>query len=275
VRLRLGSVTRCGEAVTVAQRVDPRRLVAAVAAEDTVDGEVPVRVDCPAPGPLHEHVGRIRAGMGLRPKPALAAAARSRGMGTPHDEALAEARERLARFSVETVASEAERRAVAEVQRETERLRERVAAARGRLLAAREADGDEAAAGERLQAAIRELSEVETRAEAARERLGTVRERRRAVRDRLDRRLRLEDRVANLERDARAHLVDRLRDPYREALAALPGAPADPAEASASAAALAVARVGEPSAPIVLEDHRFGDAVAAREWLGAPVIYIR
>ncbi len=278
----MGAAVRTGEAVTV-PGVEADRLAAAVEREAPVEaGDGPsVTVDCPAPGPLHGYVSPLGEGMGLRVRTALAVAARSRGLGTPHDEELAAVRERLAGLTVEAATSAEERRELAETT-DTGRLRERVAAARGRLQAAREAGGDIAAASEALEAAVRELSEAETRAAAATDRLEAARGREREVRDRLERRRRLQDRAANLERDARAALVERVRGEYARAVRSLedahPGTE-DPFEAPPAVAALAVVRVAAVDAPVVLDGggrvgRAFADADAAAAWLDAPVIYI-
>lgn len=278
----MGAAVRTGEAVTVPEaNVD--RLAAAVGREGPVDpgGGPSVAVDCPPPGPVHGYVSPVRERMGLRVRTALAAAARSRGLETPHDEALAATRERLSGLAVAAATSAEKRREAAEAAMDTDRLRERVAAARGRLQAAREAGGDVAAASEALEAAVRELSEAETRAAAAAERLETAREHQREVRNRLERRRRLQDRAANLERDVRAALVAQIRDEYARAVRALDvhKGDADPFEAPPPVAALSVVRIATVDAPVVLDaegrvGRAFADADAAAAWLDAPVIYI-
>jgi len=259
------------------------RLATAVEREVPVDpdGEPSVAVDCPPPGPVHGHVSPVWEGMGLRVRTALAAAARCRGLTTSHDDELAAVRERLAELAVETTTTTSERREAAAAATDTGRLRERVAAARGRLQAAREGDGDVAAASDELEAAVRELSEVETRAAAAAQRLEDARERRREVRDRLERRRRLQDRAANLEREARAALVTEVREEYTRAVRELDRREAadDPFGVSAAVAALGVVRVAAVDAPVVLDGEGwvgrvFSGAEAAAEWLDTPVIYV-
>jgi len=283
VNCRVGSVVRRGEAVTVDQPVDPRLVARAVGADEPV-GEAPsVAVSAPPTGPAHEHVGCVRPEMGLRTRTALAAAGRARGLSTPVDDELARVREHLANLSTGDVTTEPERRRVAETTTETERLRERVAAARGELSAAEVGAGETAGDGDgprqRLLSAITELSEVETTTAAARERLERKRREVQATRDALDRRLALEDRAGNLERAGRAHLVATLETAYADAVAAVPGVDAadaaDPLAAEPVVAALAVARVASPEAPVVVSCERFADAESARTWLDAPVIYIR
>jgi hypothetical protein len=85
--------------------------------------------------------------------------------------------------------------------------------------------------------------------------------------------MRLEDRAANLERAARAHLVEQVETAYTDAVAAVPGrTPANPFEADGVTAALAIARVAALDAPVVLACDRFESAAAAASWLDAPVI---
>lgn len=275
---RVGSVVRRGEAVTVSQPVDPRLVARAVGADGAV-GEAPtVAVSAPPAGPAHEHVGCVHPEMGLRTRTALAAAGRARGLSTPVDDELARVRERLADLPTDDVTTESERRRLAEATTETERLRERVAAARGELSAAgSEETADDDGPRQRLLSAIAELSEVETTAAAARERLEQKRRAARTTRDALDRRLTLENRAGNLERAARAHLVATLEAAYADAVAAVPDADgaAGPFAAEPVVAALAVARVASPDAPVVVSCERFADAESARTWLNAPVIYIR
>lgn len=281
MRCRIGAAVRVGEALAVPEG-DADRLAAAVGREGPVDPaeEPTVAVDCPAPGPVYGYVSPVREGMGLRVRTALAAAARSRGLTTPHDEELAAVREQLAELTVGTTPSAEERRKAAEAAADTDRLRERVAAARGRLQAARETGGDVAAASEALETAVRELSEAETQAAAAAERFEAAREREREARDRLERRRRLQDRGANIERDARAALVAQVRDEYARAVRALDVCNGDdPFEAPPAVAALGVVRVATVDAPAVLDaegrvGQAFADAGAAAAWLDAPVIYI-
>lgn len=275
VRCRVGSVVRCGRALTLRARVEPRTVARAV--RGAPDSDARVAVDAPDPGPVHEYVGCIRPGMGLRARTALAAAARSRGLETPHDDALAAAREQLAELAVDSGDGRARlREQVAATADEAERLRESAAAARGRLQERREQGLDPTPAAEQLAAAVEDLSEAETAGAAARQRLATLRERARERRDTRERRLRLEDRVANLERRARAHLREQVRGEYVAALSAVPGAgdPDEPFEADPVTGALAVARVAEIDAPVVLACDRFDGAEEAAAWLDGPVIRV-
>ncbi|MFB6180057.1 MAG: hypothetical protein ABEI77_10070 [Halorientalis sp.] len=103
--------------------------------------------------------------------------------------------------------------------------------------------------------------------------MGAAREQAREARDVRDERLRLEDERANLERAARAHLVEQVASVYANAVATAPGpTPDDPFAADSVTAALAVGRVGHLQAPVVLECDRFEDASAAAAWLNVPVV---
>jgi len=288
IRCRVGDVVRCGRVLAVAAPVAPTTLAQAV--REWADSEARVAVVANEPGPAHEYVGCIRPAMGLRTRTALAAAARSRGVGTPHDATLAGAREELAavesqrdtaagRDHAGTAGERAKHREkAAAATGETERLREAVAAARGRLQARREQGLDPTPAAEELAAAVERLSEAETEAAAARQRLDTVREQARTRRDAREEQFRLEERVANLERQARAHRREQVRDEYDAALETVPGADraapreADDSGADAVTRALAVARVADLSAPVVLACERFEHPDAAADWLDAPVI---
>lgn len=275
IRCRIGDVVRRGTAIDVHQSVPPKRLAAAVSL-DSADPDVHVSVSAADPPLLYEHVGCLRPGMGLRTRTALARAARTLGLRTPYDDELSAARESLADLTATDENETDARETVAAAESETERLRERVATARGRLLARRENDLDPTPAAEALADAITDLSEAETREAAARQSLERDRESRRARRDRQERRFRLEDRVANLERRARARLVEDVREQYVDALEALPGETAyeDPFAVDPVPAALAIVRVADTSAPVVLALDRFDSAQAAHEWLDTPVLWL-
>lgn len=268
-----GAVYR-GRAVDLVGVVPPATLATAIRQGEATEGDRTVAVVCRRPHQIHERVGRIRSGMGLRPRTALADAGRARGLGTPVDDALAERQAALAALAVEAPTTADARRDVAETAAETDRLRERVAAARGRLQARRETGADPGDAADDLAAAVGVLSDVETEAAAARERQERIRSTARESRDRLEDRLRLEDEVGNLEREARATLVERLRPAYEAALAAVPGVEAidDAFAAPPDAMALAIARVANLDAPVVLASERFETANAAARWLGSPVL---
>ena len=239
----------------------------------------PVAVQARQAGALHERVGCVTPAASLRPRTALAVAARSRGWSTPVDGALREARERLATVAAETATGPdpnglTARRRLADADDEVARLRERVAEARGRVQARRDGGTGSADSDAALQDVVRDLSEVETAVAAAREKRRVARAEARAARDRLEDRLALEDDVGNLERQARAHLVERARAAYESALATVPDIdePIAPFDAPPDAMALAVARVGDTAAPVVVACDRFADARAAARWLDAPAV---
>ncbi len=236
-----------------------------------------VSVTARTPHPVHERVGCLHPGMGLRVRTALAVAARARGLRTSHDATLRRLRDRLAAFEVDDVATAQARERLAGTQTETDRLRERVATVRGRLQVREEQGLDTEPARAKLRETARELSEVETTAAATRQTLDRERREARRARDELDDRLRLEDRVANLQRRARRRLVERVREAYAGAVADAPGgpdAPDDPFDADALTAGLAVARVADFDAPVVVSADRFADARAASRWLCAPVVRV-
>lgn len=248
------------------------RPVDAGAVAAAVRGErCPPAVDAPPAPSVYDYCGRVHPTMGLRTKTALAGAARSRGHETPLDDAIAELRQELtalddAEPSLPPLRESVDDAAIAD-------LRERAAAARGRL-AAREAVGVETAAVERT---VRErtgtLAERETERTAAAESRRQRRERARAYRDRQAERRRLADRLANRRRDARSALVEAISDRFAAAVDAVPGpTPTDPFDAPAVPAALAVLRVARTDAPVVVEVDRFRTPAAAADWLDAPVV---
>lgn len=266
---RIGGARYAGRAMTLEASVDPARLARAVRRGRDATATPPIEVDGPETGPLHDPVGCIHTEISLRPRTALAMAARSRGWSAPVDDELEAVRAEVADLAEPPAVPEAAdaNRRLSATYDEVERLRERVAAIRGRVAADEGEPAD-------LEEAVRGLSEVETAAAAARERRRATREAAREARDRLEERLRLEDRLGNLERRARRELVEQSRGEYREALAAVPGLDevSDPFDAPPDAMALAVARVGEVEAPVVLAADRFPDARAAADWLDAPVL---
>jgi hypothetical protein len=248
--------------------VSARDVVAAIREEAS-----PVAIDAPTPGEIHERVGRVRPGMGLQTRTALAVAARSLGYSAPQDEEIAAVEAKLSAVSRPSVSTRAARKAASDRGSETERVRERVAELRGRVQAARERGEEPTELEAELATAVRELSEVETAAAAARETLVAAREDAREARDARERRMRLEDRRANLERAARAQLVERVDGAYADAVRAVPGpTPADPFDADPVTAALAIGRVADLAAPVVLECDRFESEGAAASWLDAPVV---
>lgn len=216
---------------------------------------------------LYDRVGVVAPGLSLDRREALVAVARSRGLATSVDEDLRAARGRLADLG-DPVSSLADaRRRVAEAEADIDEKRERVATLRGRLQAT-----DDRGVAEEYRTAIRELTEAETERAAAAEALADARRRAREARDEREERLRLEDRVANLERRAREELIASVRPAVDGAVRAAPGARASSYEAAAPVtAALALIRVGRVHAPVVLACRRFESEIAAEAWLSAPV----
>ncbi|WP_135829835.1 DUF7856 family protein [Halorussus halobius] len=282
MKVGVGDAVRTGHAVdlrafvgidlapaTVAEAVrdDGPRVVG-----DGGDRDCSLAVDCPAPEPVHDHVGRIDADLALARGPALAAAARSRGHVAPQAEELAAVRERLGALDPPTVDCERARERVAEAGDAEAEWRERVATLRGRVQALRERDVDSADAESDLAEATRRLSEIETERIAAEQALARARERARETRETRRERLRLEDRAGNLRRAARESLAERVRDEFEAARSAVPetGLPTGTRDA------LAVARVADLDAPIALagEVDPFESAGAAARWLDAPVILV-
>jgi chromosome segregation ATPase len=238
-----------------------------------------VRVDCPPPSDAHEHVARLPPETFDR-RAALAAAARALGHTSSARSALEAARTELAELSPSAVDVETARRRVAETGETEERLRERVAELRGRLQARRQTGADATAVEAQLDEAVRRLSEAETERIAAEQALERAEEAARKARDRRDRRLELEDRVANLERETRRELADTVWEQFRAALRTVPGdatAGATPGtyEGDRLTAALAVARIAPLDAPVVVDGcDRFDGGESVASTLDAPVIYI-
>lgn len=240
-----------------------------------------IEVTAPTPGPVYDHVGVIDGTGTLRLRPALAAAARSLGNTAPQDPAIEDCRERLAALDPPVVETEQVRRRVAAAGRAEDRLHERVAELRGRVQAL-ESAGDEVAvadARERLAAATTELTEARTERLAAEQALDRATERAREARSVRERRLRLEDRLGNLRRRARAYLADGVYDGFVDALDEVPGdasAGDDPSEFAAdpTTGTLAIARIAEIRAPVVVACGRFRGADTAAAAIDGPVIWL-
>lgn len=216
---------------------------------------------------LRDHVGVVAPGLSLDRRELLVAVARSQGVTSAVDDELRAARGRLDDLGEPVPTLADARRRVAEAEAALDERRERVATLRGRLQAT-----DDGAVADAYRAAIRDLSEAETERAAAGEALESARERAREARDEREKRLRLEDRVANLERRAREELVETVRPDVAEAVNAAPGADATGFETAVPVtAALAAIRAGRVRAPVVLACRRFESAAAAETWLGAPV----
>lgn len=244
--------------------VEPRAVVAAI--RDPDDD----RVACAPPAPVHEAVGHVGPRVDSRTT-VLAAVARARGRSAPQDEELAAAREALADVDAGPTDTADARRDVAAAGEERDRHRERAAALRGRIEARQEAGLPVDEARSELTEVARRLSEVETERAAAQQRLDAARRRARDGYDSRERRLALQDRVANLERAARRHLAEGLRPAVERALAAYPDASPGVDGTDAVAFRYAAARLAPLSAPCVVSAGPF-DAAGAAAYLDAPVV---
>jgi hypothetical protein len=219
---------------------------------------------------LYNHVGVIAPGLSLCRRRALVAAARSLEMTTSVDEAIDETEAELQSLSGSVPSRVDARRRVAETAADLDAKRERVATIRGRLQ-----ETNDGSIQAEYRSAIRELSEAETEHAAAKEALDNARNRARNARDTRDRRLRLEDRLRNLERTARAELRTAVSPAVEAALSALPSRDVASFEsADPVSTALALVRTGRIETPVMLACRRFPDRGAAERWLKAPVYRI-
>lgn len=260
---------------------------------DAVRAGCPARPDRPtvhAPPPtrVHAHIARLDPGTGIDRTAALAAVGAVRGIETAHDDDLAAARESLRSLSapaVDTEALRAARRRAAEAGSETERLRERVATLRGQVTALREEGDDDAVADAEasLSEATRRLSEASTERVAATQRLSMLEERAQRARDERETRLRLEDRVGNLERAVRSARADAVAPEFRDARrrtgSLLEWSAAGTAEDDAPTGlrdALAVASIAPFRAPVVVDRavvDALGGCDAVATLLGDPLVF--
>lgn len=243
--------------------VEPTRLVAAIRDPDDE------RVDGPTPGPAHEHLGWFRPEMSLNRRAAFAAVARSRGATAPQLDDLVRVAAKLRDLDAESTAFTEVRERAAAAGADRDRLRERAATLRGEVEARRDAGLDASEAAEELVEVGRKLSEVTTEHEAARQALARARATAREAYDRRERRLELEDRAANLQREARATLAERVRPELEAALADLDAPGLD--EASDPTVALAAASVASFEAPVVVEQAEFDPETLARA-VDVPVV---
>lgn len=274
--LRLRGETHRGQAVDLRDsRVDPAALVRAIRmATDAV-------VSAPPPGPVHDHVGWVRPGMDCSPRAGLAAAARSRGRTTRHDDRIAALDADIRGIDVDPVDLAPYRRAVATAGADVASLRERVATLRGRVQADRDAGRDATAVERDLRETVTALSEAETDELAAEQALAEAEAAARRARDARERRLSLVDRRDNLRRRARERLVADALPRFRAALRSLPveSPPLRGPEPLATMAvppqhaALAIARIARVRAPLVVAAP-FPSATAARAALDAPVVLV-
>jgi hypothetical protein len=283
MRVIVDGRTHEGRAIALTETtVSAAAVVRAIGSDgDGAAEDARVRVDCPSPGAVHGHVARLPPATFDR-RAALAAAARVLGRTSPAQSALDGTRADLVDLSPPSVDVDvdAARRRVAEAGATEERLRERVAELRGRLQARRETGAETTAVETQLHEAVSELSEAETERIAAEQVLERAEAAARDARDRRERRLTLEDRAANLEREVRYDLAAVVWDRFRSALRSVPGTAtvgATPGtyDGDQVTAALAVARLAPLDAPVVVDGVDGLDGVVeAESTLAAPVIYI-
>lgn len=232
-------------------------------------------INCQSPSIAHEYIGLLPPTQSLDRRAVLAAIARSRGLSAPQAGDLATVREELDAMDPPSVDMSNVHERIAQTGQKRDRLRERVASLRGHVQARREAGLDTGDAASELEMAVGNLAEVETEYAAAQQMFDQARARSRASRDVRERRFQLEDRMANLERAARAWLADRIRPVTDTAVHAATWSDANAFDtADDVTAAFAAARVADLSAPVVLACRRFPDAQAAADWLNAQVIRV-
>lgn len=275
MRIEQNGTVWCGRAVDLSDAsLDAEMVIRAVRnrTESASNGEGEVTVERTDPGPLHEHIGWITHGMSLRLRAALAAVARSRGQSAPQDTERKRILERIDALPTATVETVPTRKRLAATNEEIDQQREQVARLQGQVQALRTIESEDLSETiGALERAIRELSELETERAAAEQALERKRNRRRQLHDIRDERLALEDRAANLARDAREHLAARIEAEFEDTVTTVPGATTSGA-ADPVTAGLAITRLGVIEAPIVLDCDRFTSARAAADWLDAPVV---
>lgn len=269
--LRLDGEERTGAAIDArALDVEPSTLVESIRSpnDDTVC--------CPPPTPAHTHVGFIHPNSTLPRRSALAAVARTRGATAAVDAEIRRVEHELATVEPPTADVPAAIEAVATARADVDSRRDQVARLGGIAAASDETDAEADAPAEtrsdvkaELRTAAAELAEVETALQVAREKLSRERDRQRAANDARERRLRLQDRLENLGRDARRELAV---DEAARAERALEAVPDWPDATADSRFALSLARNATCRAPIVVASGPFRTASQARACLAAPVI---
>jgi len=235
-------------------------------------------VSCPPPSHAHTHIGFVHPETTLSRRSAQAAVARTRGFTTEFDHEIRRTRRELATMELPTADVSAAMEAVAAASADVDSRRDEVARLGGIVAATdgpnAEADSSADTVGDaqaKLRTEAAALAEAETALQTAREELALERDRQRAANDARERRLRLQDRLENLRRDARRTLAVDEAARTERALDAIPDWP----EASADARyALALARNAHCRAPVVVTDDPFRTAVQARACLAAPVILV-
>lgn len=209
----------------------------------------------------------IAPGLVFSRREALITAARSLGITTGVETRIEELESELKSLPEPVPSRDELRRRVAETASELEAKREHVATTRGRLEAS-----DDGSVRAEYRAAIRALSEAETEHVAAKEALEAARTRARKARDTRERRLHLEDQLANCRRTERAELRTAVIPKVNTAVSKLPGREYSSFDAADPvSAALALVRVSSVEVPITLACRRFPDRESAERWLQAPV----
>ncbi|XVH32943.1 hypothetical protein ACNS7O_07095 [Haloferacaceae archaeon DSL9] len=236
-------------------------------------------VDCASPGPGYDRLALVRPGSAVAVRTVLAAAARSRGRVSSRDNRLAEVTAELEAIEAPTVETSAIRRRLATVGEAEREQAERVELLRGRLAERRTLNLDTREAKAALRGAVAKLSEVQLDRLDAEETLERAERRARRARTERDRRLALEDKIANERRAARAELAASLYDEFRDAVAELPGTAQPGSEPAAYAGETTVAQLGaiavaSLSAPVVLSTNPFDRVEDAVDRLDAPVIVV-
>ncbi|SIR57427.1 hypothetical protein SAMN05421858_2897 [Haladaptatus litoreus] len=285
MKVRINGETQTGRAIDLrGWSVTPTEVVAAVREDGESDDES-LAVDCPEPRPIHKHVGLIEPELSLTVRPAMASAARSNGLSAPQDEEIAILTKKLNSFDVRDVSLRSERRRVADASGSETELREQVAALRGRVQTLRETDMNAESAESRLREATQKLSEMETERIAAEQALEQAQKRLHSIRDERVEHLRLRDRKENLERTARKYLGQQIREEFVAGVSAVPkdengneqlSDPTllGPLESDSVTVALAIARIANLRAPIVLSCDRFETANSASDCLDTPVLQV-
>ncbi|PSQ42106.1 hypothetical protein BRD17_09400 [Halobacteriales archaeon SW_7_68_16] len=264
---------REGRVVTLSERRSDR---VAAAVRDPDDD----RVSCPPPGPAHEFVGLLRGKVTVPVRAGLAAVARSRGRRSSVRDEIDRLDGEIAAIDAESVDLRERREQVAAARDRAAGLDEHVARLQGTVTAIEEDGRDASAARAELHDAARALSEAETERHAAEQRLDRARKRARESRDRRERRLELRDEVGNLRRTARRELAATVADAVECALGSVPGRDSgvdgwQDGRTGGIDLALALARVADLNAPVVVAVDRFDDPEDAAAWLDAPVLRVQ
>lgn len=273
-----------GRAIEIRQSIDPKRIVEAIrkTGVQSAEEESEIRIGAPQPPPVYEHVGYVHDEMGLRIRTALAKAARTVGGKTAYDDSLTTVNRKLTAFEPEPPDQEYHRRRQEAKTTEAKRLKEQAAMLQGQLAARREHGLERESTKAELRDVLAKLSEAETTAQAARQRVDQTQQAMREYRDRQQQRFRLEDRRANLERKARASLVEQYTPEFYEHVQAVSAlVEHEPATSKAPlkaidpvVAALSLVRFASFETPVVLSCSQVESATIAAEKLDAAVIRI-